>query len=262
MMIGTQDASEDDHLRDAGQTADMIEEADRCQQPQGSGNCGFDDDPDLHDLCSPPNDQFVDLHQTPPSSAMPEGITDGHQWHSALLNDSTPLAGQAYQLQKAASQQLHHEKIAEVQHALEAHKSFQRGLQGRGTIQLDGYQSMHGQRTFDPSNVQKHFKGLGNNALGDRADPAVSHVAVSLLHLCQRTWVILSARLAVKFVRYLSRVCIRSVPTAAGLMLQYSVLQRRMVSGMHQPVQTSKFANDQQLTTCFCRCKTLQLFLV
>ena len=274
MITGTQDVSEDDHLRDAGQTADMIEEADRCQQPQGSGERGFGDNPDLHDFCSPPDDQFVESHQTPSSSAVPEGKPNGHQW---LLRDPTPGAGQTHQLQKAASQQLHHDRIAEVQHAHQAHKSFHRELQGRGTIQRDGYQSMHGQRAFDPSSVQKHIGGisLGGNTLGHPtmgADPAIAPVAVRLLHHCQRSCVTFFMRPAVRFVRCLFKVCphrpetdncVRSVHTAAKMvMLHYYVLQRRMVSGMCQPVQTSTLAHDQQLATCICRCKTLQLCLV
>ena len=194
MLTGSQGATETDHLRDAAQTAELIEEADRYQQPQGSSGSGFDDGPDPHDLCSTEDDQFLESHQTLPSSAVLEGRPNGHQWHSALLSDPTPPTGQAHQLPKAASQQLHHERIAEAQHAHEWHKSFPHGLRGRSTIQDDGYQSMHGQRSFDPRSVQQHFRGIGHggNILEDpsmQADPADLHVAVSLLHLCHRTCV-------------------------------------------------------------------------
>lgn len=170
----------------------MLEQADRCQQPQGSGGSGLDDDPDLHDLSSPADDQFVGSHQTPPSSAVYEGRPNDHQWRSALLSDPAPPAYQAHQLQKAASEQLHHERIAEAQHAHHVDKNFHRELQGQGTIQHGGYQSMNRQRAFDPGDVQKHFRGIGlaGNTLEEptaRADPAVSHVAVRLLRLCHRT---------------------------------------------------------------------------
>ena len=266
MLTGTQDAIGVDHLGDAGQTADLIEEADRRQHPQGSGSSGSGDGPDLRDLCSPAGDQFVGSHQTPPSDVVHGGRADGCQWHSALLNDPAPPMGQAHQLQKVAWQQLHHDKIAGAQHAHERHKSLHRGLQGRGSIQHGGYQSMHRQRSFDPSNVQKHFRGisLGDNTLEDPtmlADPATSHVSVSLLHLCQRTCVILYRRPAV--IRCLFQVRFRFVHTAAKLlMLHCSVLQHRMVSGMCQPVQILTCPDSQQLSICLCRCKTPQLCLV
>ena len=188
MVIGTQEASEDDHLRDAGHTADMIEHADRCQQPQGSGGSGFEDDQDLQDLSSPPADQFMEPHQAP-SSDVHGDRPDSHQWHCALLSGPSPTAEQAHpQLQKAASQQLHHARIAEAQQVHQSHKSSLQTLQGRGNPQHDGYQSMNGHGPFNPSKFLKKFTvlGLGRQTSEDPAvlaDPALSTVAVCLLPL-------------------------------------------------------------------------------
>lgn len=190
MLIGTQDASEDSQLRDAGQTADMIEQADRCQQPQGSGGSGLEDDLDLQDLSSPPDDQFMELHQAP-SSAVLGNRPDSHQWPSALLSGPTPTAEQAHhQLlggQKGTSQQVHHARIAGAQQVHQSHKVSLQTLPGRGMPQHDGYQSMNGHGPFNPSKFLQKFTGinLGGKTLEDQADAALSHVAVCLLLLCQ-----------------------------------------------------------------------------
>ena len=187
MVAGTQDSAEDDHIKDAGQTADLIEEADECQQPQGSGS-GFDDDAELHESSSQADDQLVDSHQTP-SSAVHENIQNGHSWHSALLTDSTSPADQPHQ-QERASQQLHHDRIAEAQQAHQVHRNFHHTLQGRGTPQHSGYQSMTGHHNvFNPS---KLVSCLASNGLDIKpwedptvcGDPVYSNVAVGLVHPC------------------------------------------------------------------------------
>ena len=225
LLIGTQEASEDSQLRDAGHTADMIEQADRCQQPQGSGGSGLEEDFDLQDLSSPPDDQFMELHQAP-SSAVHEHRPDSHQWHTALLSGPTATAEQAHhQLQKAASQQLHHERIAEAQQVHQSHKSSLQTLQGRGNPQHDGYQSMNGHSPFNPSKFVKKFTVLGLGAKTSEdpavlADAALSTVMVCLLPLYQ--WAFATSQMPSAISVHEVSDCIlgtRYMHTAAQLLL-------------------------------------------
>lgn len=234
LLIGTQDASEDDHLRDAGQTADMIEQADRCQQPQDSGGSGLEDDPDLLGLSRPPDDQFMEPHQAP-SHAVHGNRPDSHQRPSALLSEPAPTAEQAQQLlgcQKAASQQLHHERIAGAQQVHHSHKVSLQTLPGRVVPQHDGYQSLNGHGPFDPSKFLRKFTGinLGGKTLEDPADAALSNVAVCLLLLCQWACVTSAVHSWGVWFYVWYQVCACSCNTVAS-----SLFQRRVLS--HMPVQ-------------------------
>ncbi|KAL3148578.1 hypothetical protein ABBQ38_014010 [Trebouxia sp. C0009 RCD-2024] len=165
----TQNASEDDHIRDAGLTADLIEEADRCQTPQGSVS-GLDDDANLHGTSSQADDQIVT------SDRMPGRLGDGtrtheHHWPSALVLDPSDTADEALQLHGTASQQQHHEGMTEAQQARPAHQGFHHALQGQSPAQHSGYQTMNGHGSFKPGKIQDHFRriGVGAKAVGELA---------------------------------------------------------------------------------------------
>lgn len=180
LAAGTQNASEGDHIRDAGQTADMIEEADRCQQLQGSAS-GLDDDPDLHDMSSPADDQIVTSDRMP-SRSEDVSRTHEHQWHSALVVD---FSDKALQLHGTASQQRHHERMSEAQRT---HQGFHRALQGQSPPEHSGYQTMNGHGSFKPRKIQDHFRRIGMTVkeVEDPAacvDPLHSVVAVGFRHL-------------------------------------------------------------------------------
>lgn len=183
---GTQNASEDDHIRDAGLTADLIEEADRCQTPQGSVS-GLDDDANLHGTSSQADDQIVT------SDRMPGRLGDGtrtheHHWPSALVLDPSDTADEALQLHGTASQQQHHEGMTEAQQARPAHQGFHHALQGQSPAQHSGYQTMNGHGSFKPGKIQDHFRriGVGAKAVGELAayaDPLHPVVSVGFRHL-------------------------------------------------------------------------------
>lgn len=168
LAAGTQNASEGDYVQDAGETADLVEEADRCQQPQGSCS-GLLDHPDLHEMGSQADDQIVTSHQMP--SFVEENRTHDHQWHSALVMHPGDLADEPPQLHGTTSQQRHHDRIAEAQQAHTAHRGFHRALQGQNLPQPSGYQSMNGHGSFDSSKVLGHFRRTGVSVKAV-ADPA------------------------------------------------------------------------------------------
>ena len=179
--LGTQNASEDDHIQDAGQTADLIEEADRCQQPQGSAS-GLDDDAELHDMSSLADDQIVT------SDHMPNRVEDGnqthnHRWPSALVMHPSDAADEAAQLQGTAFQQGGQERVTGSQQADRAHQGFHPALRGPSSAQHSGYQNMNGHSSFNPSKVQNHFRrsGVSAEAVEDApacVNPLHSNVAV------------------------------------------------------------------------------------
>ena len=151
----TQDLTGDDAITDQHDSAALIEEADRCQQPQGSG---FDDDADLHEAGSQAHDSY-EVSQQLPGSAVDAAAPNPHNWSQALLLKPTSAASPQHQ-SASTSEHSHLEKISAARQALVKNRGFHHALQEPSKANDNGYQSMHGHLSFGVGKVLSHFAGV------------------------------------------------------------------------------------------------------
>lgn len=151
-LAETQDLTEDDIIRDQHGSADLIDEADRCQQLQGSG---FDDDADLHEAGSQAYDSH-EVSQQPLGSAMNASVPNNHKWSPALLLNF-PSADSPQHCSALISEQAHLEKISAARQAHDKNRGFHHALQQDSRANANGYQSMHGHPGFFADKIVSHF---------------------------------------------------------------------------------------------------------
>lgn len=131
---GTQDLTEDDHMKEQLDTADLLEAADNCQQAQISG---LDDDVDLHEMGSQSNDEAQGLQQQPGPSVH-DAQPNGHAWPQALLHDSSSTAGPMQQQHPLSSEEIHFSKLAEARQTHMNQRGFHLALQDQVKLGMMG----------------------------------------------------------------------------------------------------------------------------